>query len=278
MSDYPRRRRLEPEPPKRGGLPIVPLVVLIVLGGLFLGGLLTKFFGPSAVQVPTPRPSFTPLPQATATFAPRFTPTPEARHRAEPKKPRPRSTPKAIASPHVRASISPVPTPSPVPPSSPSPVTPSPFATHAYRAAHVPHAASVAARSAVTAAPPPPPPVIIVTPTPAATASVTATPVLITGANSGEHAAAIVRAYIAALARGDSATAAGYLASGLPSESFVNPDVSVKITNVQTSRNEDGSYGVTAQIVTSRGTYLESFTLKMGTYGMQIIDHSAQHI
>ena len=101
---------------------------------------------------------------------------------------------------------------------------------------------------------------------------------LITGANSRDHAAAIVRAYIAALARGDSATAAGYLANGLPSESFVNPDVSVNITDLQTSRNGDGSYGVTAQIVTSKGTYIESFILKMGTYGMQITDHSAQHI
>ena len=101
---------------------------------------------------------------------------------------------------------------------------------------------------------------------------------LITGANSSDHASAIVRAYISSLARGDSATAAGYLASGLPTESFINPNVTVNVADLRTSRNGDGSYAVTAQIVTSKGTYVASFTLRMGTYGMQITDHSATHI
>lgn len=87
-----------------------------------------------------------------------------------------------------------------------------------------------------------------------------------------------MRAYIGALARGDSATAAGYLASGLPTESFINPEVTVNVADLRTSHNGDGSYGVTAQIVTSKGTYIASFTLRMGTYGMQITDHSATHI
>jgi hypothetical protein len=102
--------------------------------------------------------------------------------------------------------------------------------------------------------------------------------VLITGANSADHAAAIVRAYIGSLARGDSATAAGYLASGLPTESFINPNVTVNVADLRASRTGDGTYAVTTQIVTSKGTYLASFTLRVGTYGMQITDHSATHI
>ena len=101
---------------------------------------------------------------------------------------------------------------------------------------------------------------------------------LITGANNAEHAAAIVRAYVGALARGDSPSAAGYLASGLPTESFINPNVSVNIADLRSSRNDDGSFSVNTQIVTSKGTYLASFTLRMGPYGMQITSHSASHI
>jgi len=168
-------------------------MVLVILGGLLLGGLLTMIFGAGGTaQAPTARPSFTPLPGTTATFAPTASPT----------------------------------------------------------SIETPTAASVA----------------------------TPTPVLITGANSADHAAAIVRAYIGSLARGDSATAAGYLASGLPTESFINPNVTVNVADLRTGRTGDGGYAVTAQIVTSKGTYLTSFTLRMGTYGMQITDHSATHI
>lgn len=84
-----------------------------------------------------------------------------------------------------------------------------------------------------------------------------------------------MRSYVAALARGDSATAAGYLAGGLPSESFINPNVSVSVNQLQTVRNGDGSFTVTAQIATSKGNYLETFTLRPGPYGMQITDHNA---
>ncbi len=101
---------------------------------------------------------------------------------------------------------------------------------------------------------------------------------LITGENTSEHAVAIVHAYINALARGDSSTAAGYLASGLPTENFVNPNVSVNVSDLSSSRNDDGSYTVTAQIVTSKGTYVETFTLRSSPLGMQITDHNASHI
>lgn len=140
------------------------------------------------------------------------------------------------------------------------------------------------------------PAIVILTPTPApapshattvaqptatpppAVAAPTATPVVITGSNSAEHAAAIVRAYVASLARGDSSTAAGYLSSGLPTESFINPNVSVSLNDLRANRNDDGSFAVTAQIVTSKGTYFATFRLRMGAYGMQITEHSASHL
>jgi hypothetical protein len=143
-------------------------------------------------------------------------------------------------------------------------LTPTPNAVRVGLATHAPGA---------TQAPTAPP-----TLAPTAAILVTPTPVLITGANSSEHAGAIVRAYVNALAHGDSATAAGYLASGLPTESFINPEVGVNLADLRTSRNDNGSYAVTAQIVTSKGTYIASFTLRMGTYGMQITEHTATHI
>ncbi len=264
MSDYPRRRRLEPEPPKRGGIPIIPLMVLVILGGLLLGGLLTKFFGTGGAQAPTPAPTFTPLPGVSATFAPTFSPVPPP-------------TP----SPHTSPSRSHAPTATPLPSATLLPGT-TPAAT---------------AKAVVVASHPTPhstPAIVILTPTPIparaptlppatatpppVVAAPTSTPVLITGSNSAEHASAIVRAYVASLARGDSSTAAGYLASGLPTESFINPNVSVNVADLRTTRNNDGSYAVTAQIVTSKGTYFASFTLRAGAYGMQITEHSASHI
>jgi cytoskeletal protein RodZ len=259
LSDYPRRRRLEPEPPKRGGIPIIPLMILVVLCGLALGGLLTKFLGTGGAQAPTPAPSFTPLPEATATFT-----------SAESSPPSPSPTPSAKGSPAAKASATSKTSPSPSPNSNASPeskpkpkatqvvivLTPTPAATHV---TSMPAATATATPPAIAAAP-------------------TTTPVLITGANTSEHAEAIVNAYVGALARGDSSTAAGYLASGLPTETFINPNVTVNVSDMRSTRNNDGSYNVTAQIVTSKGTYLTTFVLRMGAYGLQITEHSAQHI
>jgi hypothetical protein len=264
LSDYPRRRRLDPEPPKRGGIPIIPLMVLVILGGLLLGGLLTKFFGTGGAQAPTPAPTFTPLPGVSATFAPTFSPVPPP---TTSPRPSPSRSHAPTATPLPSATLLPGTTPAPTakavvvashptPRSTPAVVilTPTPIPAHAPT---MPPATAT-------------PPAVVVAPT--------STPVLITGSNSAEHASAIVRAYVASLARGDSATAAGYLASGLPTESFINPNVSVNVADLRTSRNNDGSYSVTAQIITSKGTYFASFTLRTGAYGMQITEHSASHI
>ncbi|MGD0967101.1 MAG: hypothetical protein ABR949_02340 [Candidatus Aquilonibacter sp.] len=258
MSDYPRRRRLDPEPPKRGGIPIVPLMVLVILGGLLLGGLLTKFFGTGGAQAPTPAPSFTPLPGVSATFAPTFSPTPQ-----QSISPRPSHSPSHAPTATPMPSVTLLPSTTPAPTAKAAVAQPTPHKTPGIII--LTPTPAPAAPAATATAPP-----LVVTPT--------ATPVLITGANSTEHAAAIVRAYIASLARGDSATAAGYLANGLPTESFINPNVSVNVADLRASRNGDGTVAVATQIVTSKGTYLASFTLRMGAYGMQITDHSATHI
>jgi hypothetical protein len=264
LSDYPRRRRLEPEPPKRGGIPIIPLMILVVLCGLALGGLLTKFLGTGGAQAPTSAPSFTPLPESTATFTsaeslpPSPSPTPSHKPAKSSPSASPSTSPGASASPSAspRATGSATPKPKPKATQLVIVLTPTPPAARA---------PSIAAPIA-TATPPP----VVSAPT--------ATPVLITGANTSEHAASIVNAYIAALARGDSSTAAGYLASGLPTESFINPNVTVNVSELRTSRNSDGGYTVTAQIATSKGTYFGTFVVRMGAYGMQITEHSATHL
>jgi hypothetical protein len=238
-------------------------MILVVLCGLALGGLLTKFLGTGGAQAPSPAPSFTPLPEATATFtsaeSPRPSPSPTSSRSA--KTPPPVATPTSLPTPTLIPGTTPGPSAKPAVVPKPKPkatqvvivLTPTPAAVHA------PVATATATPPAVVAAP-------------------SATPVLITGANTSEHAASIVNAYIAALARGDSSSAAGYLASGLPTETFINPNVTVNVSDMRTSRNSDGSYTVTAQIVTSKGTYFASFTLRIGAYGMQITEHSATHL
>jgi hypothetical protein len=239
-------------------------MVLVILGGLLLGGLLTKFFGTGGAQAPAPAPSFTPLPGVSATFAPTFSPTPQPSITAHPSH-SPSRAPTATPMPSVTL----LPSTTPAPTAKPTAAQPTPHKTPGIIIlTPTPAPAALAAKAAPAATVTPPP--LVVAPT--------ATPVLITGANSTEHAAAIVRAYIASLARGDSSTAAGYLANGLPTESFINPNVSVNVADLRASRTGDGTFAVSTQIVTSKGTYIASFTLRIGAYGMQITDHSATHI
>lgn len=249
----------------------MPLIVLVILGGLLLGGLLTRFFGNTGGthEPPSAAPSFTPLPEASQSPVSTFTPVPSASPTGKPK---PAHSPMPTAKPSEKPSVKPSAKPSETP-------TPTPAATASARPSAKPKAA-----------PKTPPPVIIITPaptpkrTPTRTAppapptvapAVTATPVLITGGPTREHAGAIVRAYIDALANGNSATATGYLANGIPNESFLNPNVTVSIAQLRTARNDDGSFTVTAQIETSKGNYLEAFALRQTPYGLQITDHNA---
>jgi hypothetical protein len=258
VDEYPRRRRLQPQEPKGGGgIPILPLVVLVIFAGLLLGGLLAKVFGGGfGASSATPAPSFTPLPSAgpTATFAARATPS--------------FGSPSPSASASSRPSASPTTRPTARATATPKPsviyVTPGPKTT----------ASAPAAPIAPTAAPTQVPveaPAPVATPTPAPQPA--ASQVLITGAVSGAHAASIVRAYVGAVSRGEESTAAGYLAHGLPNETFLTKGS--KITDLETSANGGGSFTVTATISTAGGTYSETFTVQNGPYGMQITDHVA---
>jgi hypothetical protein len=254
VDDFPRRRRLQPKEPKKGGggIPIFPLIVLVVFAGLLLGGALAKFFGRGA-PVSTPAPTFTPLPYAepTPTFAPRATP-----HR--------------IASPSASTSPSPTPTASATPSAS-KPGTPS--ASPAATATPTAHPSVIY----LTSAPKPSPAKSAApkTSSPIPTVAATSTPVLTTGSATADRASSIVRAYLAAVLRGDESTATGYLAKGLPNESFFT--TGAKITDVETTHNADGTYTVAVDISAPSGEYYETFKLAEGPggLGLQIVDHYA---
>jgi len=256
VDDYPRRRRLAPQEPKKGGgLPIFPLIVLVIFAGLLLGGGLAKFFG-NRGAVATSAPTFTPLPAPTATFAPRATPirntSPSPSLSASPSlSPSPSPSPTARAHASASASIAPSASTSPTPTVRPSVI----YITAAPKASPVKTPAPL--RTAV----------------PLATA--TPAPVLVTGPSTGEHAAAIVRSYLAAVGRNDEATAAGYLQRGLPNESFFTS--AATITDLETVRNPDGTFTVKADISTPSGEYYETFNLAQGPggLGLQIVQHYA---
>lgn len=257
MDDYPRRRRLAPQEPKKGGgIPIFPLVVLVIFAGLLLGGALAKFFGGGRSVSPTPAPTFTPLPSAapTATFAPRATP----KHGASPSR---AASPSPSESPSPKASASPSASPSLAPSATTSP-TPTPTA----RPSVIYLTSAPKPTPAKTAAP-------VKTPVPVATE--TPAPVQAAGPATNEHAAAIVRSYLAAVGRSDEATATGYLQRGLPNESFFTS--AAKITDLETVHNPNGTYTVTADISTPSGEYYETFNLAQGPggLGLQIVQHYA---
>ena len=84
-----------------------------------------------------------------------------------------------------------------------------------------------------------------------------------------------MRAYLAAVLRGDEATATGYLSRGLPNESFYTG--ASKITDIETRHHADGSYTVAVDMTSPTGEYYETFKLVEGPggLGLQIADHYA---
>lgn len=259
MNEYPRRRRaVEPEePPSGGGIPIFPLILVVVFAGLLLGGVLAHFMqrGPSpattavAVATPTPQTAVSPVPVV----------TPE---------------PAATSSPSPHPSSSPNPSASPKPTTRPSarPLA-SPTASPAARVANV----------VASATPTPAGPLRIITPPPlqpkhttkpAAPAAPVETqaPAVQPGVGGADRATSIVRSYLGALARGDQSSATSYLQSGLPNESFMNGG---KVTSVRATAEDAGRYKVSANIATPGGEYFETFTLEPGPQGLVIVDHTA---
>jgi hypothetical protein len=246
VSEYRRRRRLEPEPERRG-LPLLPLLLVVIFAGLLLGGLLAKFFGrapapaPKVAALPSPIPSITPI----ITSAPSLAASPGSQ---------PSVVPSASPSPSATPSTRPVRTPRPSPSAPVIVVTPPPKPE------------TTSDRGADQNTPQPQGTGSNVATAPTAAPLVTAAP-----QSNSEPAVALVRSYLHALARGDQPTATDYLVSGLPNETYMTS--AAKINSVDGVKNSDGSYKVTADVSTAEGEYFETFTVKNGPYGLQISDH-----
>ena len=258
MNDPPRRRRSDDDSDRGGGLPLFPLVLIVIFAGLLLGGVLAHFFGGSANgPKATPAPVAV-LPSAIPTAAP-----PPVRPIASPRatsaaaaSPTPAATPRASASPAATPSSSAAPSaPSSARPAHTAPPKPSPTPT-----------------LKVTLATPAK---IVFTPKPAASpakaANATPAPNYVSAAP--DQAAGIVRSYLGALARGDRATATSYLASGLPGEVFM--DSNARVVSVHSTGESASQYKVAADVLTSTGEYYLTFVLVSGPGGLQITDHYA---
>jgi hypothetical protein len=100
----------------------------------------------------------------------------------------------------------------------------------------------------------------------------TAAPLEHAAAPSGDtRAAAVVRSYLGALARGDRETATSYLAHGTPTETFMSSGA--RIESIRTAAGGAAQYTVTADVQTSSGEYYTTFTVQQGPIGLQITDH-----
>ena len=81
----------------------------------------------------------------------------------------------------------------------------------------------------------------------------------------------VVRAYLYALARGNTAQAISYLASGSPEEPFMRDGA--RIGAIESTSNGDGTYLVTADVRTRSGHYRVTCTVAALPQGMVITDH-----
>jgi hypothetical protein len=255
VNDEGRRRRRRSDDESGGGLPLFPLVLVVILAGLLLGGALAHFFGgsrntpasaPTAVAaLPTPLAA----PTLLVTPTPLATPTPVATSR-------PSVIRKPSASPNAIRTSAPAAHPS---------TTLIPRTAHANAPTTPPQAPVLAGARKTT----PRPIVAAGSPAPAPLASST----LSVAATGGDRASSLVRSYLEALARGDRATAASYLAHGLPSETFMSSDAHVE--SIRSANVGSEQYRVTADVQTATGEYYVTFTVEEGPAGLQITDHYA---
>ena len=87
----------------------------------------------------------------------------------------------------------------------------------------------------------------------------------------GDEASSLVRSYLNALARGDRATAASYLAAGAPSERFMTDGSHIE--SIRSASLGHQQYHVTADVETNSGEYYITFTVEQGPAGLQIANH-----
>jgi hypothetical protein len=260
VSDYRRRRRSD-EGRESGGLPLIPLVLVVVFAGLLLGALLAHFFGggpgkqsPGTTVAQSTPVLVTPVPTEPAAVNPTSSPSPAVSptHKAS-------STPSPNVSPSASPSSSPSPLPSKSPKASP---TPTPHATLS------PHPVSSAIVHRILETPPPQSDrgaIPSSTIAPAATAA-PARP------NGTERAEGVVRSYLSALASGNRALATTYLANGTPGEVFM--DSTAHVVSLTSTASGSG-YHVAAEVQTAAGAYAVTFSVQPGTSGLQITDHYA---
>ena len=82
----------------------------------------------------------------------------------------------------------------------------------------------------------------------------------------------VVRSYLGALQRGDRAMATTYLASGLPTETFVNAQS--RIESVASQNLSAHQYQVNADVQTPTGEYYLTFTVEQSSSGLLITSHT----
>ena len=255
----PRRPRAAKSP----WLPLVPVAIAIVIGGLAIGAGLSKVFtrpddGANVAVAPSPLAAqATPAPHQkkpviVATIVPRITPSPEPTPSDLPSpSPEPSRSPTPSALPSLAASAAPSERP---PPAIAPTAAPTTLATPVRKRSPAPPATM-------------PPDAKPASATPSAQAVVPATP-----------AVAVVRRYIDALKRGDEVGAFAAL-GGLPGdkglslteESFV--DSKARITSVHSTPSEDGSATVELEIAAAKGTYFATFHVIQNAKGFVIDQH-----
>lgn len=222
-------------------MPVLLLGLLVVLAGLAIGGLAGRLTAMHA-HLPTSVPSISPVPTETPTLAPESTPTPKT---TPTPKPTPSAKPKATPTAKPSPTASPVAT---VTPSAEPSATPKPVA----KAAATPRTPEKKSISPVVRKALPSP-----TPAPAI---------------GGSSARALVRVYLADLARGDTAGASALLASGSP-DTFI--DGTLQIGSVASAPTANGAQSVTAQIIVGVKHYTMSFLVGERGGHAVILSHAA---
>ena len=222
-------------------MPVLLLGLLVVLAGLAIGGLAGRLTAMHA-HLPTSVPSISPVPTETPTLAPESTPTPKT---TPTPKPTPSAKPKATPTAKPSPTASPVAT---VTPSAEPSATPKPAA----KAAATPRTPEKKSISPVVRKALPSP-----TPAPAI---------------GGSSARALVRVYLADLARGDTAGASALLASGSP-DTFI--DGTLQIGSVASVPTANGAQSVTAQIIVGVKHYTMSFLVGERGGHAVILSHAA---
>lgn len=270
MSDPSPRRTRPPSTPPPGGIPLIPILIAVVVLGFVIGA------GLSLVGKRGPTQTVVVHAAATATATVTESPT----------TPAPTEPP---ASPAPAAPRSPEPTDAPtdVPSVTPSP----PKASHVPTADASPRAtARATARARVASvAPSPDSPATAVPATaaparvPSTVVAVTAPPQLEAPASSDDTdsefaklATAVVRQYIAAVARGDDATARAAFGSDAPASlaevGIVN--ASTRIQHIE-ARSAGDNVTVNVDLRTATGLYFGQYTVHRASSGAALIANHA---